>query len=103
MEERDFGELPPMNLQLLMQNVRIPADLLDLIGVMIAEKSITREMGTGKAPEAISRFLGDARDHYGKILDEFGLPERALAGERHAAAEQFYIDEIRMHYLSADA
>ena len=86
-----------------MQNVQIPMDLLDLIAVMIAEKSITREMGTGKAPETISRFLQKARDHYGKMLEEFGVPERALAGERHAAAEQFYIDEIRVHYLSAGA
>jgi uncharacterized protein len=103
MEERGFSELPPMNLQLLLQNVQIPADLSDLIAVMIAEKSVMREMGTGKAPEAISRFLSDARDHYGMVLEEFGPPARTLAGERHAAAERFYIDEIRTHYLPAGA
>ncbi|UVC08406.1 nucleotidyltransferase domain-containing protein [Rhizobium sp. TH2] len=103
MEARDFGELPPMNLQLLMQNVRIPTDLSDLIDVMIAEKSVTREMGTGKVPDAVSRFLIEARDHYGKILEAFSLPERALAAERHAAAERFYIDEIKAHYLQPGA
>ncbi|CAN7642917.1 nucleotidyltransferase domain-containing protein [Rhizobium sp. LjRoot254] len=103
MEEHGFGELPPMNLQLLMQNVRIPGELSDLIAVMIAEKSITREMGTGKAPAAVSRFLIEARDHYGKILEAFSLPERALAAERHAAAERFYIDEIKAHYLQPSA
>jgi predicted nucleotidyltransferase len=103
MEERDFSELPPMNLQLLMQNVRIPADLSELISVMIAEKSVTREMGTGKVPDAVGRFLIEARDRYGKLLEECDLPERALAAERHAAAERFYIDEIRTHYLAAGA
>jgi hypothetical protein len=92
-----------MNLQLLMQNVRIPADLSELISVMIAEKSVTREMGTGKVPDAVGRFLIEARDRYGKLLEECDLPERALAAERHAAAERFYIDEIRTHYLAAGA
>jgi uncharacterized protein len=99
MEERDFRELPPMNLQHLMQNVRLPADLSELIAVMIAEKSVTREMGTGKAPDAIGRFLSDARDKYGTLLEEFASPARSLASERHAAAEQFYIEEIKRNYL----
>lgn len=98
MEERDFRALPPMNLHLLMQNVRLPADLSDLIAVMIAEKSVTREMGTGKAPDAISRFLANARDKYGTLLEAFGAPDQSLAGARHDAAEQFYIEEIRRNF-----
>jgi uncharacterized protein len=103
MEERDFNELPPMNLQHLMQSVRVLTELSDLIAVMIAEKSVTREMGIGKAPEAIGRFLRGARDRYSKLLEGFGPPPKSIVADRYTAAEQFHIAEIRALYLLAGA
>lgn len=100
MEERGFAELPPMNFQSLMQSVRISEELSELISTMIAEKSVTREMGTGTAPEPVSRFLIEVRTRYETALDALGTSDRSLRDSKHAAAERFYIDEIRRNYLA---
>ena len=102
MEECGFTRLPPMNLQVLMQHVQVPADLRDLIAAMIEEKSVTREMGSGRAPEPVSRFLVEARARYETLLDGGDKSDRRSRDERHAAAEQFYIEEIRRNFVIQD-
>lgn len=98
MEERGFVELPPMNLQVLMRNVRIPEELSELMADMIAKKNVTREMGTGAAPEPISRFLVEARTRYENLLDRLDPTDRSARDSKHAAADRFYVDEIRRNY-----
>lgn len=95
MEERDFSVLPPMSLPATLEKVRLPTELSQLIAVMIEEKRLTREMGTGKPPEQISRFLADARDRYGAIVDQLGPTTAPGDSEIHSAAQRFYIDEVR--------
>ena len=95
MEERGFAVLPPMNMPETLENVRLPSELSGLIAGMIEEKRLTREMGTGKPPERISRFLADARDRYGAILDKLGPVTSVSDSDLLAAAERFYIDEVR--------
>jgi hypothetical protein len=97
MEERDFAVLPPMNLQLLLAGIRLPPELSELVAVMVEEKAVTREMGMGAPPERIAQFLTDAHQHYGKLLETLGPADLNLCREHHAAAERFYIDEVRAH------
>jgi predicted nucleotidyltransferase len=95
MEERGFETLPPMNLQHLLDNINVPTELYDLVTVMVQEKSVTREMGTGRPPEGIASFLAEAHEHYGRIVDALGAPDQQIRQQHHSAAERFYIDEVR--------
>lgn len=95
MEERGFDVLPPMNLQDLIADVALPADLSERIAIMVGEKSRTREMGTGKPPEQIGRYLTEARDRFGRILEGVDGAEQAVGRKQHAEAERFYMDEVR--------
>jgi uncharacterized protein len=95
MEERDFALLPPMNLQQLLGNIRLPAELSELVTVMVQEKAVTREMGLGTPPEKIIRFLADAQQRYGKLVETLGQTDHAIYREHQAVAEQFYINEVR--------
>lgn len=94
MEERGFDELPPMNLQQMLPKIRIPKDLSELVAVMVAEKSVTREMGTGRPPELISHFLRQAHARYAEMVAELGAVDREVAAQNHALAECFYIEEV---------
>jgi predicted nucleotidyltransferase len=95
MEERDFAVLPPMNLQQLLANIRLPAELSELVAVMVEEKAVTREMGMGTPPEKITRFLAEAHQRYGKMVETLGQTDHEIYREHQAVAERFYIDEVR--------
>jgi predicted nucleotidyltransferase len=95
MEERDFAVLPPMNLQQLLGNIRLPAELSELVAVMVEEKAVTREMGLGTPPERITRFLAEAHQRYGKLVETLGQTDHDTYRAHHAVAERFYIDEVR--------
>jgi predicted nucleotidyltransferase len=95
MEERGFSSLPPMNLQQIIGNIAVPRELFDLLAVMIDEKSVTREMGFGRPPERITRFLTEAHERFGDVVEALGVPDQELREQHRTAAERFYIDEVR--------
>jgi len=95
MEERGFGELPPMNMQHIIKEIGISADLSALVTVLVAEKSVTREMGSGAAPDLITGFLKQSLDRYAGIVQEPVNVDREADAQNHAAAERFYIAEVR--------
>lgn len=95
MEERGFSVLPPMNLQELLTNIRVPTELSELVTVMIEEKAVTREMGMGTPPGRITRFLVEAHQRYGKLVEKLAQTDHDIYRQHHALAERFYIDEVR--------
>jgi uncharacterized protein len=95
MEEHDFAVLPPMNLQQLLGNIRLPAELSELVAVMVREKAVTREMGVGAPPDRIKQFLAEAHQRYGKLVETLGQIDHEIYRRHQALAERFYIDEVR--------
>jgi predicted nucleotidyltransferase len=95
MAERGFETLPPMNLQQILKNIQLPAELSERVAVMVEEKAATREMGLGKPPERIVQFLIEAKERYGRQVESLDDTEQDIYREHHAVAERFYIDEVR--------
>jgi len=58
MESRGQG-LPPMRLQSLMADLELDGDLQACLDELIGLKLETRELGTGKVPEPILRYVSD--------------------------------------------
>lgn len=52
--------LPPMRLQSLMADLELDAELRACLDGLIALKLETRELGTGRAPEPVMRYIRDA-------------------------------------------
>lgn len=48
--------VPPMDLPTLLDEADVPEDVRDAARDLIAEKAVTREMGTGTPPEVLTRF-----------------------------------------------
>jgi len=76
------GGVPPMNLDELLAQTHVPADVLDEITELRALKSATRELGDAPARLAISRW---AASTFAAVDDEFREPapelrQRATAG-----------------------
>jgi hypothetical protein len=94
MEERGFATLPPMNLQQLVGNIRLPTELSELVADMVEEKAVTREMGVGTPPDEIMRFLTEAHQRYSKLVETLGSTDHDVHREHYAVAERFYVDEV---------
>lgn len=101
MEEREFASLPPMNLQQIIDNITVPKELSDLVAEMIDKKSVTRELGVGTPPDLVSCFLNTAHEHYARVVASLQRPEPRIRRDHHAAAERFYIEEVRRNEGSA--
>lgn len=95
MEERDFQLLPPVNLGHLLENITLPADLSALVSVMIGDRRSAERLDMRKPPEQISAFLAETLDRYGRLVPDLPNTDPAANSEKYAAAERFYIDEVR--------
>lgn len=93
MAERRFTALPPMSLPECMDGTDLPGDARAAIEDLIAQKAVTREMGTGPVPAPIARYLEARYGHHEMntpkvIYDE---ADRAL---RRTLAEAFYREAV---------
>ena len=93
MSERDFAQLPPMNMLECLEGSRILAKQRQTILELIEVKKVTREMGEGAVPAPIYDLLTDARNRYEQLGASFGRDAAAdaLAQRR---ADAFFIAEI---------
>jgi predicted nucleotidyltransferase len=93
MREHPDSTLPPMNLTELLEQAEPPADVVAETAELLAKKAVTRELGTGVVPPAISRFVERefalAYDLYEHADGAVSDASRDLASEffRHAVAE----------------
>jgi predicted nucleotidyltransferase len=92
MEQRSFNELPPMSLPECLSQSEIPHDVAAGIQHMIAEKSLTREMGTGRAPQRIAAYLTDRFQHFEREIPVSQLSVETRARHR-TLADDFYSQE----------
>ncbi|MDB5522643.1 MAG: nucleotidyltransferase protein [Rhizobium sp.] len=90
MEERDFRDLPPMDLPSLLDGVRLEPDLFQLIGSMVEIKKTTREMGTGPVPRLLAEYLAETHKRYDTLVDRIGGANPVPEVERTRIAEAFY-------------
>jgi predicted nucleotidyltransferase len=90
MEEREFRDLPPMDLPGLLEGVRLQPDLRRLIGSMVAVKKTTREMGTGTVPSLLAEYLAAIHRRYEVFTEAMGGTDAAREERRFQAAEAFY-------------
>ena len=95
MEERSFRELPPMDLPALLEGVKLPSDLFDLITSMVEIKKSTREMGTGPVPSLLADYLGEAHRRYDILTAKISGITATRDKERFAIAERFYRTAVR--------
>jgi len=89
MEQRQFGALPPMNLQECLAQADVPSEVAATIRQMIADKAFTREMGLGKAPRGIASYL---LERFGYFNSAMPASQKTTAIREHdrALAEEFY-------------
>ena len=94
MEQRNFDDLPPMNLPESLAQSNLPPDVESEIHQMIAEKALTREMGMGRAPRRIASYLVDRFEHFSSSMP---APQKSLerTSQDRALAEEFYGHEAR--------
>lgn len=88
MAERQFRDLPPMDMGSLLAGVTLESGLLDIIGELTEAKRLTREMGTGPVPSPLADYLQQAKARH--AVDGRAEENRAEAGERYRIAEDFY-------------
>lgn len=93
MNERDFAQLPPMNMLECLEDSRVSAEQRQTILDLIEVKKVTREMGEGPVPAPIHALLVDAYHRYEKLGASFGRDATAdaLAQQR---ADAFFLSQI---------
>jgi predicted nucleotidyltransferase len=95
MKQRNFVQLPPMNLLECLSQTEIDHEVTAEIGAMIVEKARTREMGAGLAPAKMKDYL--ARQFRGF---ENSLPQPSMSAEmrtsNYGRAEDFYAREVEL-------
>ncbi len=89
MAQRDFAELPPMNLVECLAGAAIPDDARREIEDLIALKAITREMGSGSIPPGIAGFLEQRYGHH-EMNPAVTDRDKEQAARNRMAAESFY-------------
>jgi predicted nucleotidyltransferase len=94
MEERDYRELPPMNMARLLEKVGIDTELRAFIDELVEQKKVTREMGTGPMPAPIQRYLDEVNARYAAMSRHRDEIDQDSIRLRHALAESFYIDVV---------
>jgi predicted nucleotidyltransferase len=94
MEERNYGELPPMDLGRLMNGVNLSASLRQLIDGMVETKKVTREMGTGAVPEPLTEYLEQTQLRYTNLAQKLSGPDETVLTERYCIAQNFYRDSV---------
>ena len=95
MQERDYRELPPMNMSRLLENVGIDLELRTFIDELVEMKKVTREMGTGPMPGPIERYLDEINARYAAMPRHKDEIDRDFLHYRHKLAEQFYVSVIK--------
>jgi predicted nucleotidyltransferase len=97
LEERDFSQLPPMNIEALLDGIQISANLRNEIIDLIEAKKMTREMGSGKAPYAIAQFIGMTIERYEAKPPGVSEHVRSQQMNRYRQAEEFYRRSVRTY------
>ena len=95
MQERDYRELPPMNMARLLEKVEIDVELRTFIDELVEMKKVTREMGTGPMPAPIERYLDEVNARYAAMPRHRDEVDQDLLRHRHALAEQFYVSVMK--------
>jgi uncharacterized protein len=103
MAERDYQQLPPMNLARLLEEVAIEPDLRAFIDELVETKKVTREMGTGPMPAVIERYLTGMNARYATMPKGLGKIDPQADKWRRELAEQFYRDTVEAVDLRVQA
>ncbi|WP_247750269.1 nucleotidyltransferase domain-containing protein [Rhizobium sp. 16-449-1b] len=93
MRQRSFAALPPMNMMECLEATELDPSLRQTIIELVELKKQTREMGEGKPPAHIERFLGDISERY----RDLSLPNQRDKDQETAAhhlADKFYLQEV---------
>lgn len=93
MEERDFAQLPPMNMVECLDGCRIPVEQREAILDLIELKKITSEMGNGKIPLPILELLTETGRRYQNFGKSLGHDPTAESMARQKA-DMFFLSEI---------
>ncbi|MDO6964913.1 nucleotidyltransferase domain-containing protein [Rhizobium alvei] len=97
LEERNFNQLPPMDIAALLDGIEISADLRNEIHDLIEAKKVTREMGSGKVPDAIAQFIGMTIERYAAKPPGVSDHVRSKQMDRYRQAEEFYGRSVPSH------
>jgi hypothetical protein len=77
----------PMHFPTLMQESEIPQAVADIVSDLVAQKAVTRELGKGPLPAAITEFIDREFEAAGKIFAENRI---SASLEAKARAEDFF-------------
>ncbi|MCL9666678.1 nucleotidyltransferase domain-containing protein [Curtobacterium albidum] len=91
LREHPDSALPPMDLPTLVQETSVPTRVRDAVTDLIEVKAVTRELGTGSAPDVLERFVADELDRAAAFDD---LPPRGPSDEARARADDFFRGEL---------
>lgn len=94
MAERDFRTLPPMNMPDCLAGTAIAGDVRDAIWYLVEQKSRTRELGTGRLPAPLARFIRDGMHAMAGRLPRVSRVSGGL-DERRIRADLFYSDLLK--------
>lgn len=98
MARRPGCAAPPMNLQRLIAECELAADVADEIAALVALKARTREMGEGAAPARILALIERALDAGAARAErgDFGPPGDMVAAE--AAANRLFVATLERFF-----
>ena len=77
----------PMHFPTLMQESEIPEAVAEIVSSLVAQKAVTRELGKGPLPPAITDFVDSEFEAAGKIFAENRV---SASSEAKARAEKFF-------------
>ena len=101
MQERDYRELPPMNMSRLLEQVGIDFELRTFIDELVAKKKVTREMGTGPMPVPIERYLDEVNTRYAAMPRHRDEVDQDSILHRYELAEHFYLGVVKANNAGA--
>lgn len=87
---RQHEGTPPMRLQDLLAETELPKDLVEATVELVERKAVTRELGEGRVPPAVARFVAEVLETDADA--EADAPRGApLEARRSEAAARFVV------------